>query len=46
MLFSLLGSKHAEFDVEFAEFAVEFVVEIVEMEVVDVILSKKRSGRL
>ena len=46
MLFSLLGSKHAEFDVEFVEFAVEFVVEIVEFEVVDVILSKKRSGRL
>ena len=46
MLFSLLGSKHAEFEVEFAEFAVEFVVEIVEMEVVDVILSRKRSGRL
>ena len=46
MLFSLLGSKHAEFDVEFVEFAAEFVVEIVELEVVDVILSRKRSGRL
>ena len=46
MLFSLLGSKHAEFDVEFAEFVVEFVAEFVEMEVVDVILSRKGSGRL
>ena len=46
MLFSLLGSKHAELEVEFAEFAVEFVVEIVEMEVVDVILSRKGSWRL
>jgi len=45
-LFSLLTSNHAEFDVEFAEFDVEFVVEIVELEVVDVILSRKGSGRL
>ena len=42
----LFPSHDTEFVVEFVEFVVETVVEFVEFEVVDVILSKKRSGRL